>query len=169
MPVRHALRDYARSQRCGPSPQRQACRPSQQASPSELRYHVHRHVHSVRLRVGIEEGHTRPSRSYRQERSVTVLGIFADEVVTRPRGQLAGIEVSSRPRSGWLRLLIQAALPFSVIVETRRCWDVTGSGVGIVEKHKRDTRSPGPAVVYPTHSPCPRRQLIPSSHRAIGG
>ena len=123
---------------------------------------VHGHVHFGRLRVSVEEGHTRQvGRAIGIEHDC--LRIFADEVV--PAHAVAGGIDVVHALGQRLRLLIQQRAVL-VIVEhvDAGCYRLRR---GIVEHNGIHARRA--AVVHPHMHRVLADKLIPSSHRAIGG
>ena len=123
---------------------------------------MHGHVHFGRLRVGIEEGHTRQvGRTVRTQRDR--LRIFADEVV--PAHAVAGGIDVVHALGQRLRLLIQQRAVLVIVEHV---------DVGCYRLRRRIVEHNGiharrAAVVHPHMHRILADKLIPGSHRAIGG
>ena len=156
--VRHALR--IRRHKVSPLAQRQrVVHRNRLALGIEV---MHGHVHFGRLRVGIEEGHTRQvGRTVRTQRDR--LRIFADEVV--PAHAVAGGIDVVHALGQRLRLLIQQRAVLVIVEHVDvGCYRLRR---GIVEHNGIHARRA--AVVHPHMHRVLADKLIPSSHRAIGG
>ena len=156
--VRHALR-IRRHKVCPLAQRQRVVHRNRLALGIEV---VHGHVHFGRLRVGIEEGHTRQvGRTVRTQRDR--LRIFADEVV--PAHAVAGGIDVVHALGQRLRLLVQQRAVLVIVEHVDvGCYRLRR---GIVEHNGIHARRA--AVVHPHMHRILADKLIPSSHRAIGG